>query len=91
MHAQQRQRLGLTIIAMALTTVITTTIVMSLKTSTVIALITQDGRALGAGGSCVGRSEATRAPHSIWPGPGHVTEQTPVDRPLEPSWCGPIT
>ena len=88
MHVQQRQRLGRTIIVMPVITVII--IVMFLMTNTVTALITPDARAPGAGGSCVGKSEETQVPCSIWPDPGRTTEQTRAGPPLAPSWCGPI-
>jgi hypothetical protein len=75
---------------MALITVIIIIIVMLLMTINVTALITPDARALGAGGSCVDKSDKTRVPRSIWPAPGRTTEQTRAGPLLGPSWCGPI-
>jgi len=48
-------------------------------------------RERGAGGSCAGKSEATRALHSISPGHGPNTGQTRAVPRLAPSWCGAIT
>ena len=48
-------------------------------------------RTHGAGGSCVGKSEAIRALHSISPGHGPNTGQTRAVPRSAPSWCGAIT
>jgi hypothetical protein len=98
-RVQRLRKPGLTIIiAMALTM---QDIVMALTTrhivmpptthDIVMRLITQDARAPGVGGSCVGKSAGIQVPHSTSHARGRVTEQTRADRRWVPSWYGPIT